>query len=636
MLVCLRKKVRVLFWLIDVLCILLSFAAAMIFIWEGIPLSRIHEIRLTLGIVIFVHTVLSLLFGIYKNILKNAGIRDYVKIAGVANGAVLASWVLCLFIPNTLPLKINILAGLFFIMFLLGVRISVRVFAEANLLFKNKASHDPRQNLLIIGAGAAAKSVMEDIRKSAGLTYRIVGLVDDDPAKKGCFIGGKKVLGTRDDIIRICAEKQVDEILIAIPSANENELQKIISICSETNCKVRMLPSVNQIMYSDADIYNYARNIQIEDLLPRSPVVLHNEQIVKELQNKTVMITGGGGSIGSELCRQVIKMKPKKIIILDIYENNAYELQNELQPLYPDVEILVLIASVTDSAQLNSIFKKHRPHIVFHAAAHKHVPLMEQCPEEAVKNNVFGTYNVAKCADQYRTSKFILISTDKAVNPTNVMGATKRICEMIVQSMQQVSDTKFAAVRFGNVLGSNGSVVPLFQRQIKEGGPVTVTHEDVTRFFMTISEAVQLVLQASSYAEGGEIFVLDMGEPVKIYDLAEKLIKLSGYKPNIDIPIQITGLRPGEKLYEELSLREEVLHKTKHDKIFVGQPIFCDIVELKRGLNKLKNAIAKHDSISIKEALAAIVPTFSYKKEAKSKAEAMAQEKMTDLIVQKA
>ena len=352
------------------------------------------------------------------------------------------------------------------------------------------------------------------------------------------------------------------------------------------------------------------RNVQIEDLLDRNPIVLDNEEIEGYIKGKAVMVTGGGGSIGSELCRQIMKYSPEKLIVVDIYENNAYDLQMELNHLYPDNPPAVLIASIRDKDRLDAIFREYKPYIVFHAAAHKHVPLMEQSPTEAIKNNVFGTLNVAMCADKFGVKRFVMISTDKAVNPTNIMGATKRMCEMVVQAMQKISDTEFVAVRFGNVLGSNGSVIPLFKKQIEDGGPVTVTHKDITRFFMTIPEAAQLVLQAASYAEGGEIFVLDMGKPVKIYDLAKNIIRLSGYTPGVDIKIEVTGLRPGEKLYEELLMNEEGLKKTRHEKIFIGAPGEITMEELKPRLDLLYKAAESNDVNKIKDIVEQVVPTY--------------------------
>ena len=388
--------------------------------------------------------------------------------------------------------------------------------------------------------------------------------------------------------------------------------RKILEICQETGCKVRILPGTKELI-KDKPLIQSFRDVQIEDLLGRDPIKLDNKNIGKLIENKVVLVTGGGGSIGSELCRQIIKFKPSKLVIVDIYENNLYDIEQELKFNYPDMEIDAIVASVREKHRLNEIFEQYHPYLVFHAAAHKHVPLMETSPLEAIKNNVFGTYNTVKCADEYGVKRFILISTDKAVNPTNIMGATKRLCELIIQAKNKVSKIEYAAVRFGNVLGSNGSVVPLFKKQIAKGGPVTVTHKEITRFFMTIPEAVSLVLQAMSGAKGGEIFVLDMGEPVKIYDMAIKLIKLSGLEPNVDIQIKVTGLRPGEKLYEELLMAEEGLTETKHDKIHVARPSDIDMEKLEAKLTKLQYLLDNTNNEQkdeIKDVISEVVPTY--------------------------
>ena len=393
---------------------------------------------------------------------------------------------------------------------------------------------------------------------------------------------------------------------------SNKERRKILEICQETGCKVRILPGTKELIRNKPIMENF-RNIEIEDLLGRDTIKLDNKNIGKLIKNKVVLVTGGGGSIGAELCRQIIKYNPDRLVMIDIYENNLYDIEQELKFDYPEIKIDAIVASIRDKQRLNEIFEQYKPYLVFHAAAHKHVPLMETSPLEAIKNNVFGTYNVVNCADQFNVKRFILISTDKAVNPTNVMGATKRLCEMIVQAKNKVSQTEYAAVRFGNVLGSNGSVVPLFKKQIANGGPVTVTHKDITRFFMTIPEAVSLVLQAMSGAKGGEIFVLDMGEPVKIYDMAVKLIRLSGLEPNVDIQIKVTGLRPGEKLYEESLMAEEGLEQTKHDKIYIAAPMDIDITMINQKLNELSELLetsTNEQRDKIKTVIKEVVPTF--------------------------
>lgn len=474
---------------------------------------------------------------------------------------------------------------------------------------QNSTTNEKKKHLLIVGAGSAAMIMLNELAGNDNLNYDVVGFVDDDKSKHNAIIHGFSVLGDRYDIQRICAHKSVDEILIAIPSARVADRREIVEICNETGCKIKILPSIDQ-MISGTDIKHHVRDVEIEDLLAREPIKLDNAEISGYIENKTVMVTGGGGSIGSELCRQIMKYNPEKLVILDIYENNAYDLQMELNSQYGAEKIDVIIASVRDKERLLKVFSKYKPYIVFHAAAHKHVPLMEANPSEAIKNNVFGTLNAVQCAGECGVKRFVLISTDKAVNPTNIMGATKRVCEMIVQCAQANSNTEFVAVRFGNVLGSNGSVIPLFKKQIEAGGPVTVTHKDITRFFMTIPEATQLVLQAASYAKGGEIFVLDMGEPVRIYDLAKNLIRLSGYKPHEDIRIEFCGLRPGEKLYEELLMNEEGLKNTEHDKIFIGKPIDIEKDKLFTMLADLKEAADSDNIDGIKDSIERVVPTY--------------------------
>jgi FlaA1/EpsC-like NDP-sugar epimerase len=435
-------------------------------------------------------------------------------------------------------------------------------------------------------------------------------VVDDDFKKYRGKIHGVPILGTREDIHRIVREKKIDEILIAMPSVSKQKIREIVDICKGTKCSLKTLPGVYEIIDGRVDIKKI-RDIQIEDLLGRPPVEVDLESISDYLTNETILVTGGGGSIGSELCRQIASFSPKKLIVFDIYENSVYELQHELERKYGNgLNLQICIGSVRDKNRLKQIFRTYKPQIVFHAAAHKHVPLMESNPMEAIKNNVFGTINVAECADEYRAKRFVLISTDKAVNPTNIMGATKRIAEMVIQAKDRKSKTEFVAVRFGNVLGSNGSVIPLFRKQILEGGPVTVTDSEIIRYFMTIPEAVQLVIQAGAMAKGGEIFVLDMGEPVKIKDLARDLIKLSGFEPDVDIKIEYTGLRPGEKLYEELLMAEEGLRETKHEKIFIGKPVFNDLDQLRKEIEMLKAVLMKEDKELMEVVVRKLVPGY--------------------------
>ena len=471
------------------------------------------------------------------------------------------------------------------------------------LLYRGRVHGNHTRNTMIIGAGEACNVVMKELELSDELDSRICCIIDDDSRKHGTFIHGIKVVGGRDQILKAAQKYAVNEIIIAIPSAGRKEQRKILSICQKVpNCEINGDVSVSKL-----------RNVEIEDLLGREPVQVMTEQIGNYVYDKVVLVTGGGGSIGSELCRQIAANNPRQLIIFDIYENNAYDIQQELMGKYPYLNLVVLIGSVRNGRKVDSVFARYQPDIVYHAAAHKHVPLMEDSPNEAIKNNVFGTYKVALAADKYGTKKFVLISTDKAVNPTNIMGASKRICEMIIQVFNNRSETEYVAVRFGNVLGSNGSVIPLFKKQIAAGGPVTVTHPDIVRYFMTIPEAVSLVLQAGVNAEGGEIFVLDMGQPVKIAELAQNLIRLSGFEVDTDIKIKYTGLRPGEKLYEEILMDEEGLQSTENERIHIGKPIEFDEEEFLKDLEELyQSAYAETDHM--KKIVKKIVPTYNLRK----------------------
>lgn len=469
-------------------------------------------------------------------------------------------------------------------------------------------------NIMIIGAGCAASMIINELRDNKVNSCKFKCAIDDDPAKKNTYILGIKVYGDRNSIIEAAEKFQIDTILFAIPSCDNKEKGEILNICKETGCELKIVPSIYQMMNSgEKGISKKIRKVQIEDLLGREPISLDINRIIDYVAGRTVLVTGGGGTIGSELCRQIAEHDPKRLVIFDIYENNAYDIQNELRRKYPELDLVTLIGSVRDSKRLESVFKTYRPDIVYHAAAHKHVPLMEDSPNEAIKNNVFGTLKTAQCADKYSVKKFVLISTDKAVNPTNIMGASKRMCEMIIQSYNKRSETEFVAVRFGNVLGSNGSVIPLFKKQIEAGGPVTVTDPDIIRYFMTIPEAVTLVLQAGASAKGGEIFVLDMGKPVKILTLAENLIRLSGFTPHKDIKIEFIGLRPGEKLYEEMLMAEEGLKETENKLIHIGQPIEFDENEFFAALDNLRKAMYD-DSVDMRAIVSDIVPTYHYNK----------------------
>lgn len=495
------------------------------------------------------------------------------------------------------------------ISFIFVSRFSYRFFRSMKHKQQNKNNGI---SVMVIGAGEAANLIIKEIVNSNFSTMVIRCIIDDDPGKWGRFIQGIKVIGGRDKIIECADIYSIDEIIVAMPSITRAEMSAILDICKETSCKLRSLPGMYQLVNGEVSV-SKLRDVEVEDLLGRDPIEVDLNSILGYVQGKKVMVTGGGGSIGSELCRQIACHKPKQLIIVDIYENSAYDIQQELQINHPDLNLVVLIASVRNTNRVNWIFEHYKPDIVYHAAAHKHVPLMETSPNEAIKNNVFGTWKTAQAAAMNGVQRFVMISTDKAVNPTNIMGASKRICEMIIQTFNKHYDTEFVAVRFGNVLGSNGSVIPLFKKQILAGGPVTVTHPDIIRYFMTIPEAVSLVLQAGAYARGGEIFVLDMGKPVKILELAKNLIRLSGYRVGEDIKIEFTGLRPGEKLYEELLMEEEGLKETANKLIHIGKPIEIDEMKFFVQLKNLKEA-SKNESAQIRAMIQEIVPTYTYQK----------------------
>ena len=548
------------------------------------------------------------IFRLYKSVWRYASDKELVNnaIAVVlcAIAQPLLGWVCGVRFPVSYPF----FYGTFLLIFTVGIRFSyriLRVFQNKRIGRKNGLT---RVNCMIVGAGAAGNAILKEIETSHYLNMYVSCAVDDHSGCHGKYLRGIPIVGGRECIPECVEKYAIDEIIIAIPSASRAALKPILDICKETGCKMRILPGIYQLINGDVNV-SRLREVQIEDLLGREPIKIQLDKIMEYVSGKVVLVTGGGGSIGSELCRQIAAHNPKRLIIVDIYENNAYDIQQELKHNYPKLELTVLIASVRNTHRVDSIFKTYRPDIVYHAAAHKHVPLMEDSPNEAIKNNVMGTYKIATAADRYGVDRFVLISTDKAVNPANVMGASKRICEMIVQMMNRKSGTNFVAVRFGNVLGSNGSVIPLFKQQIAEGGPVTVTDPEIIRYFMTIPEAVSLVLQAGAYARGGEIFVLDMGEPMKILDLAVNLIKLSGYRPGEDIEIRFTGLRPGEKMYEELLIQQENLEKTANKMIFIEKPTYFNEEIFERQLEKLI-AAAKKESSDIRREIREIVGTY--------------------------
>ncbi|WP_167958663.1 polysaccharide biosynthesis protein [Anaerosporobacter faecicola] len=494
--------------------------------------------------------------------------------------------------------------------FLMGGMIGTRFVYRFMRILSNRYHGAKKSRIMIIGAGESANVIIREIATSAFVDGTVICAIDDNRSKVGRYIQGVKIVGTRKKIVEAAKKYDITDIIIAMPTAPRKEIRALLEICKETNCVLKILPGLYQLINEEVSV-SRLRTVEIEDLLGREPVHIDAREVSDFLRGKVVMVTGGGGSIGSELCRQIASFHPAKLIIIDIYENNAYFVQQELKNKYPQLDLVVLIASVRNTNRMKQIFDTYRPEFVYHAAAHKHVPLMEESPNEAIKNNVGGTLKIVKAADQFGVKRFIFISTDKAVNPTNIMGASKRICEMIIQAYNRRSKTEFVAVRFGNVLGSNGSVIPLFKQQIMNGGPVTVTHPDIIRFFMTIPEAVSLVLQAGVYARGGEIFVLDMGEPVKIDELARNLIRLSGFIPDKDIRIVYTGLRPGEKLYEELLMKEEGLKETSNNRIFVGEPIALDDEQFLEAVEHL-DGIAKQECLDIRGEVKKLVPTYEY------------------------
>ena len=553
-------------------------------------------------------------FRLYQGIWKYASASDLVNIILAclvsAVTQTIGMMLMGLRFPRSYPF-------MYFVVLTAGIsifRFTYRILAY----FRQKQQgliKEGKTNTMIVGAGEAGNTLLKELQNSKFVEQNVCCLVDDDPGKIGKYLRGVLVAGNRKDICRLAEEYHIDEIMIAIPSASHAEIQELLDICSQTSCKLKVLPGIYQLVNGEVSV-SKLRNVEIEDLLGREPIDTQVESIMGYVSGKVVLVTGGGGSIGSELCRQIARHEPKQLVIFDIYENNAYDIQQELKRDYPELNLVVLIGSVRNTHRINGVFEKYHPQIVYHAAAHKHVPLMEDSPNEAIKNNVMGTYKTAQAADKYGVSRFVLISTDKAVNPTNIMGASKRLCEMVIQMMNNRSKTEFVAVRFGNVLGSNGSVIPLFKKQIEEGGPVTVTHPDIIRYFMTIPEAVSLVLQAGAKAKGGEIFVLDMGKPVKILDLALNLIRLSGLKPYEDIDIVFTGLRPGEKLYEELLMDEEGLQSTDNKLIHIGKPIDFDEELFIHQLEEL-DELSRMDSPKIKEKVMEVVPTYHMKENGK-------------------
>ena len=578
-----------------------------------------HEMRIThwegflsaIGPWCLITVFVFLIFRLYSSIWAFVGTSEVFRIIGAYAALAVIGGLVFPFDGNLMPRTSMIMGYLFSFVFTVGIRFSYRLYRTALRKISQATHASGVRNVMLIGAGDAGRALAMEFANSDHVRDHLSCVIDDNPVKINKHLCGAPIVGNRYDIPNMVKRYKISKIIFAIPSCSAKVRKEILDICTTTGCEVQMLPGIFQMVNGEVSV-SKLRNVDPQDLLGREPIKVNLEEIFDYIHGKTVMVTGGGGSIGSELCRQIASAKPEQLIIFEIYENNAYDVQMELGRLYPELNLKVLIGSVRNTNRVDSVIGTYKPDLIFHAAAHKHVPLMEDSPNEAIKNNVFGTYKMAKAAAKYGVKRFVLISTDKAVNPTNIMGASKRLCEMVVQMMNRESKTEFVAVRFGNVLGSNGSVIPLFKKQIEAGGPVTVTHPDIIRYFMTIPEAVSLVLQAGYYARGGEIFVLDMGEPVKIDTMARNMIRLSGYEPDVDIHIQYTGLRPGEKLYEELLMKEEGMQETANKLIHIGKPIEMDDEMFKQQLVRLEQA-CKNEVGDMKDIVAEMVPTYKRK-----------------------
>lgn len=583
-------------------------------------LAYYTSILIGLPLIVIIFFILFYTFKIYRILWQYSNYFDFIKMCSITVMSYVIFAILHYYLICPVDTAVNDIGTHLFprAAYLIGCLLAVAFLlcSKAFIYIINRKKTGVKEvkspiegNIMIIGAGKGASLLISDIQNNPYIDSASVKcMIDDDPSKIGSYIHGIKVYGNRTTIPRAVKEFDIKIIIFAVPSCPDDVRSEILSICSKTGCSVKVMPGASDIINGKIGLADM-RDIKIEDLLGRKPIKIDIEKTKSMVHNKVVMVTGGGGSIGSELCRQIAHLEPKQLIIFDVYENNAYDIQNELKRRYPTLDLVTLIGSVRDTDRLECIFKKYNPQVIYHAAAHKHVPLMEDSPHESIKNNVFGTYKTATMASKYGAEKFVLISTDKAVNPTNIMGASKRMCEMVIQILDRHSETDFAAVRFGNVLGSNGSVIPLFKRQIAEGGPITVTHPEIIRYFMTIPEAVSLVLSAGAYAKGGEIFILDMGKPVKIVDLAENLIRLSGFEPYRDINIIFTGLRPGEKLYEELLMSEEGMTATENELIHIGKPLNIDEEKFMAGLKHLRE-VMYDDSVDIRSLVEELVPTY--------------------------
>ena len=594
----------------DIIFVNLAYILALFLRFDGVPVQYWQAYLVMLLPSTAVRILSHYFFGLYRRAWRYASIQEALAVVGaVTVGTFFNAVLTLLWFQSTTPRSIVVLDWFLCIAMVGGSRFLLRVKAQREAV--QNAPKEALKRVLIVGAGDGGVLAARELRNHYGPSVKLVGFIDDDPLKRNQTILGYPVLGTRHDLARVAAQHQVDEIIISMPSVPRRVIRELVSIAHGTGKKVKILPGVYDLLEGNVTV-SKIREVQIEDLLGRDPVHVDSAGVSAYLRDRTVLVTGAGGSIGSELCRQIAQLKPKQLLLLDNSENNLYDIEMELKAA-SDLPLVVLVKNIQDGRAIQQVFAKFRPDVVFHAAAHKHVPLMEHNPEEAIKNNVYGTYQVARAAALYGAQKFVLVSTDKAVNPTSVMGASKRIAEMIIQYLDTISETSFAAVRFGNVLGSRGSVIPLFRKQVLAGGPVTVTHENMIRYFMTIPEAVQLVLQAGAFAGKGEIFVLDMGEPVRIMDLAETLIRLSGLKPYVDIDIKVIGMRPGEKLFEELFLSEEGVDATKHQRIYVAKPTAVDLQLLRATVDALENRpgeVLPTDHQSTLEFIQRFIPEF--------------------------
>ena len=606
-------KKRLIILIADILAVILAYGLAL---WLRFDMrySKIPDQYLTgymyYAVLACVITVASYSVAkLYRSVWTYAGISEVLRTFATSIIAAGITGITFSISITRMSISFYLVGWALMFGFTAAIRLMYRLLRRALMRSESaREANGRQQNIMIVGAGASGLMLLEEYRTSYYLTDHVKIFIDDNEQKWHKYLDGVRIEGGRDKIIESVEKYKIDKIILAMPSADRKDIKAILEICNQTNCQIQTVPGVYQLVNGEVNV-SKLRNVEIEDLLGRDPIKVNLDEILGYVKGKTVLITGGGGSIGSEICTQLAEHEVGHLIIFDIYENNAYDIQQKLKWNHPELNLTVLIGSVRNMHRINSVMKKYEPDVVFHAAAHKHVPLMEDSPNEAIKNNVFGTYKTASAAGRNHVKKFVLISTDKAVNPTNIMGASKRMCEMIVQTLNHFYETDFVAVRFGNVLGSNGSVIPLFEKQIAAGGPVTVTHPDIIRYFMTIPEAVSLVLQAGAYAKGGEIFVLDMGEPVKIADLAKNLIRLSGYKLGEDIEIEYTGLRPGEKLYEELLMDEEGLQDTENKMIHIGKPIDMDEEKFMHQLIQLRDA-ANEDSDAIRAMVKEIVPTY--------------------------